>query len=379
MKNFTLSVIIYITIITLSLMYITQPLQPLFSKEFDVPIAKASFLTSIILLPLALAPIFYGYLLEKSSPKKILIFSLSCLGILQILISLVETYELFLGVRFLQALFIPAVLTTILTVLTRIDQQNIQKYVSIYVASGVVGGLAGRLFGGYFATVYSWQSAFLILGILVLLGAYLVSRLESSPRANLIKLTPRDILDHLQDRRYALLFFTVFILFFSFQAILNFLPFRAKELNPEIKESMIGLLYMGYAIGVVVSLLAGRITKWLGSKEIAIVFGLSIFALSTTLTLSSQFAWLIGSIFVLCAGMFIAHSILSSLTNSISPEKKGIVNGLYLAFYYAGGTIGSIAPGVIYKHFGWSAFALFIGGMLLFSASLFFCYRKLFR
>ncbi|MGP1449983.1 MAG: MFS transporter [Wolinella sp.] len=379
MKNFTLFVIIYVTIVTLSLMYITQPLQPLFSLEFDVPISKASLLTSIILLPLALAPIFYGYLLEKSSPKRILIFTLTTIGVLQLLLSFVDSYEPFLAIRFLQALLLPAVLTTILTVLTRIDQQNIQKYVSIYVASTVVGGFVGRVFGGYIATEYSWQTAFLILGFSTLFGALLISRLQSQSRVNIVKLMPRDIIAHLQDRRYALLFFTAFVIFFSFQAVLNFLPFRAKEIDPEITESMIGLLYIGYIIGVIVSLLATRITILIGGKERAITFGLLIFAFSTTMMIYESMSLLFGSIFVLCAGMFISHSILSSLTNSITPEKKGIVNGLYLAFYYAGGTIGSIAPGVVYKHFGWSAFVLCIGAILLFSAVLFFRFQKLFR
>lgn len=379
MKNLKLLTIIYISIITLSLMYITQPLQPLFAREFDVPLAKASLLTSAILLPLALAPIFYGYLLEKSSSKRLLLFSLTSLGALQIALAFVDSYEPFLTIRFLQALFIPAVLTTLLTVLTRIDPQNIQRYVSIYVASTVVGGLVGRLGGSYFATLYSWQIAFAALGVLVLLGAYLVSRLESSAPVALLKLTPRDIIESVKDPRYALLFFTVFILFFSFQGILNFLPFRAKELDPEIKDSLIGLLYLGYSVGVVVSILATPITRLFGSKERAILFGLLLFAFSTTLTLSPHLTHLIASVFVLCAGMFIAHSILSSLTNSLSNEKRGIVNGLYLAFYYSGGTVGSIAPGVLYKHFGWEVFALFIGAMLLLSSALFFRYQSILR
>ncbi len=379
MQRFTLAIIIYVTITTLSLMYVTQPLQPLFGAEFGVSLAKASLLTSIILFPLSLAPIFYGYLLESNSPKKILISSLIILGITQLLFPLVGSYEQFLLLRFLQALFIPAVITTILTILTRIDQQNVQKYIGIYVASGVVGGLFGRLFGGYMTSLYSWQAAFITLGISVLAGAYLISRLKTSAHVDVIKPTLHDLAGYLRDSRYILLFATAFVLFFSFQAILNFLPFRAKELAPEIKEGMIGLLYLGYIIGVAVSLLATKITRLLGSKENAITFGLLLYALSTVLMLNDEIAYLIGAVFVLCAGMFIAHTTLSSLTNSISSEKKGITNGLYLAFYYMGGTLGSIAPGIIYKHFGWDILILCVGALLLLFSVIFFKNKTLFQ
>ncbi|MGP1580818.1 MAG: MFS transporter [Wolinella sp.] len=379
MQRFTLVIIIYVTINTLSLMYITQPLQPLFGAEFGVSLTKASLLTSIIFLPLSLAPIFYGYLLESNSPKKILTSSLSILGIVQLILPIASSYEQFLSLRFLQALFIPAVITTILTILTRIDQQNVQKYIGIYVASGVVGGLLGRLLGGYMTSLYSWQVAFIILGISMLIGAYLISRLKTSARVDVIKPTLRDITSCLHDSRYILLFIMAFVLFFSFQAILNFLPFRAKELAPEIKEEVIGLLYLGLIIGVAVSLLATKITRMLGSKENAITFGLVLCALSTVLMLSDEIKHLIGAVFVLCAGMFITHTTLSSLTNSISSEKKGIINGFYLAFYYTGGTLGSIAPGIVYKHFGWGILALCIGALLLLFSGVFFRNKTLFQ
>jgi len=33
-----------------------------------------------------------------------------------------------------------------------------------------------------------------------------------------------------------------------------------------------------------------------------------------------------------------------------------VVNGIYLAFYYSGGVLGSYLPGFVYRCFGWSSF-----------------------
>lgn len=50
MKKKELFIIIYTITILLSVMYATQPLQPLLSNEFDVSIVKASSFTAVIML-----------------------------------------------------------------------------------------------------------------------------------------------------------------------------------------------------------------------------------------------------------------------------------------------------------------------------------------
>jgi YNFM family putative membrane transporter len=37
-------------------------------------------------------------------------------------------------------------------------------------------------------------------------------------------------------------------------------------------------------------------------------------------------------------------------------QNKGAVNGLYVAFYYGGGAVGSYLPGYAYRNFGWGGF-----------------------
>jgi YNFM family putative membrane transporter len=74
--------------------------------------------------------------------------------------------------------------------------------------------------------------------------------------------------------------------------------------------------------------------------------------------------------FIFCAGMFMAHSIASGYLNKLADSNKGVTNGLYVAFYYAGGTIGSILPGIVYENYNWQVFLIFIGS-IMFSTMLF--------
>jgi YNFM family putative membrane transporter len=80
------------------------------------------------------------------------------------------------------------------------------------------------------------------------------------------------------------------------------------------------------------------------------------------------------SMFVFCTGMFMAHSLLSGYINTLAKSKKGIANGVYISFYYLGGTIGSFAPGILYEHFGWS---VFLSSLILMVCGSIFCLRRL--
>lgn len=117
MKRSELLIIIYTITILLSVMYATQPLQPLLSKEFDVSIVKASSFTAVIMFFLAISPIFYGYILESVKTKKVLIIASITLFITNLSLSFVNSYELFLTIRTIEAMVIPAILTACMAVL----------------------------------------------------------------------------------------------------------------------------------------------------------------------------------------------------------------------------------------------------------------------
>jgi len=378
-KNYILFVVMLSAMVTISSLYITQPMQPLFMEEFGISIAQVTLFTSVVLLALAFAPIVYGYLLEKFDTRKVLFSSLCLIGVFQCLLCFARDYETFLSLRLLEALVIPAALTATLTTLMRLDAQNIQKYVSIYVAATVFGGVLSRVGGGFITSISSWQFTFAALGITTLIVAILSFRIPQSSQMTNAKITPKIILELLKDKRYAILYMGAFLVLFCFQGALNFMPFEIKALNPEITPAQIGFLYLGYIIGIITALLVERIKRFVGGDLKAIIVGFIIFGIAPLIMLVKNFWWLFFAVFVICVGMFIVHSVLSAFVNSISVEKKGITNGLYLAFYYTGGTIGTTMPSYLYNHFGWEVLCLFLSGILFLSAFIFYKMRLIFK
>ena len=98
-RHFSLIIIYVCTMLTLCTLYAAQPIQPLFEREFNLSRFEAVIFTTAIMLPLGFAPIFYGYILEMFSSKRLLKNSVLILGILELLFACSNTYSILLSIR----------------------------------------------------------------------------------------------------------------------------------------------------------------------------------------------------------------------------------------------------------------------------------------
>jgi len=371
-KN-ALYIIIYNIVVVLSVMYATQPLQPLLSKEFNINIVQSSLFTAVIMFWLALAPIFYGYILESVSAKKMLTISSIILFFTNLVLGFSDSFETFLLARCLEGLTVPAILTSSMTILANIDKKNIQFNMSIYVASTVFGGLLGRVMSGFIASEFGWRAVFFSLSFALLIGLVFIRNLNLDIETKMTKASIKDVMSILKDKRFALIYFTMFTVFFVFAGLLNLIPFRIKELFGDISESTIGLLYIGYGSGVVVALLSSRIVKHFGSEINSILIGGLFYMAMVVFFVSESLAVIFLMMFLLCIGMFTVHSVCTGLANTMQENNKGLTSGMYLTFYYIGGAVGSIVPAMIYSRFGWNVMLfVFLGSLFLVFLLLFF-------
>jgi len=354
MKKIDLFIVVYCIVIVLSVMYATQPLQPLLAKEFNISVIKASQFTAIIMLFLAISPIVYGYILEKVCAKKMLMYSSSILLITNIFLGLSNSYETFLFFRFCEALVVPAILTALMSILANIDKENIKYNMAIYVAATVLGGMIGRIFSGAIATSFSYEYVFYSLSLAIFISLFFVKKLKYEGDATLSKPSFSDITNILKDRRFVLVYLLMFCVFFVFAGVLNVLPFRLKDISSSINEFQISLLYLGYGMGILVSLLSKKIVRFFKTELNTILVGLLIFTVVNFFLVSDDVLFLFVMLFVFCIGMFTVHTMSTGLANSMKSEQKSLTSGMYLTFYYLGGAMGSFLPSIIYEHFGWN-------------------------
>lgn len=378
MNKKELLIIIYTITVLLSVMYATQPLQPLLANEFNISIVKASSFTAIIMLFLAISPIIYGYILEAVKTKTVLIFASLVLLVTNIALSFAKTYEIFLTIRTIEAIVVPAILTACMAILAS-DKENIKLNMSIYVVSTVFGGLVGRVFSGFIAEEFGWRVVFFSLSFALLLGLLFIKNLNFEGDTNLVKPKLKDITNILKDKRFIIIYSLMFTIFFVFAGLLNILPFRIKEQVPDVSETQIGLLYLGYGMGIIVSLSIHKIVKFFKKELWAIIAGIIIFIISTTMFLSTNALFLFSVVFLFCVGMFIVHTVSTRIANSLKASQKALTSGMYLSFYYIGGAVGSIIPSIIYAKFTWEITIYMFISLLLFILIIIYINRRLFN
>jgi YNFM family putative membrane transporter len=135
-------------------------------------------------------------------------------------------------------------------------------------------------------------------------------------------------------------------------------------------------MYFGYVMGILVSLNVRRIISLFGSETKVALCGLFLYIVGICGFMIPDHRAMFFAMFVFCTGMFMAHSLLSGYVNTLAKNKKGIANGVYISFYYLGGTIGSFAPGILYEHFGWN---VFLYSLIVVVCGAIVCIRRLQR
>jgi YNFM family putative membrane transporter len=356
-----LAIVVYCTIVGFAVLYTTQPLLPLLAEQWHRPIGDTALLTTATMIPLALGPLMYGYVLEHVSTKHMLTASFSVLTLAQFALGLGPDYPVFLLLRTIQGLMLPAVFTALMTYSSAAGgQEKTRRNITIYIAATILGGYCGRVLTGLLTDLINWQAAFLFWAFAALVATWLTTRLASDPRLRLGKVHLAEIRELARRPIYAEGLASAFLLFFVFAAVLNFLPFHMRDNDPGISQSAIALVYTGYLVGVAIALGSLRLIHLFGGERRTLVAGSLVYLLGTAAFAlpGNQLAYV--TMLVFAAGMFTLHSVLSAFLNHLETERKGLINGLYVSAYYTGGAMGSYFPGFIYQYIGWPAFVAFM-------------------
>ena len=350
------------TVFAYVVLYSPQPLLPFLATTFGVTKSHAALLITVTMLPMSIAPLSYGYLLESLSAPKLLRWAMFFLAITVAGFACAGSFNMLLVVRFLQGLLLPAALTSIMTYLSATAQAaSIQRIMSWYVTATIMGGFLGRLVAGGVATYLHWRLFFAVLAALLLVCFYLLKYLEveevqvHAARPNLTTLV-----EVIKTGNTALVLLSVICLFFVFVALLNFLPFRLAGLRKGASELFTAFMYSGYLMGAIASLAAGRLVRRLGGETNAMIVGFICYSGAIIVALIPNEWVLFVALFLFCGSMFFVHTIAAAVVNKNSMRNRGIVNGLYVACYYGGGVLGSYLPGFVYERYGWTIFVLML-------------------
>ena len=364
-----LMVALIATVIAFSTLYIPQPMLPLLAREFGVSAGEAGLLMTVAMLPLALAPVFYGYILQAIPAKLMLIAALFLLALNQACFYFAAEFWHLLLLRLGQGLLLPAIFTALMTYCASMaPRASVRRAMGYYIGATILGGFGGRLAGGIFASVFDWRIAFVVIGAAQLLPLLLLIRVDADADINFARLDPGSVSRVLRRPNYRFMFAALASVFFVFSGILNLVPFHLQDIDPGATPLLISMLYLGYLIGVPVSFFSDSIGRRFADDRGGLLLGLAVHGFGLVMLLFVAYQGLLLMMFFLAGGFFLIHALLSGLANHLAEEHKGVVNGLYVSIYYLSGALGSWLPGYLYDGVGWDGMLYLFIAILGFSA-----------
>lgn len=349
-------------------MYITQPILPLLSSEFGIAPATAGLSVSAVVLAIAVSSSAYGPLADTLGRKPVMVWSAALLAVPTLLCAFAPSFSFLLLFRTLQGLLIPGLTAVAVAYIgDRSDPHALGGIVGGFIAASVAGGLVGRVGSGLITDLYSWPAAFVCFGALTLLGALGMAAALPPGRAPVRVHWARayaDMFRHFRDRRLVGAFMIGGALFFGFIGVFTYLPYYLTRPPFNLPTALVSSAYLVYLAGVITSPLAGRLsTRY--SRRVIMGAGLVLALLGAAGTLVQALPVILLSLVVLVIGMFAAQGTAPAYVNATARQGKGGANALYLAFYYAGATFGSVLPGYALQGFGWPGVVATCTAMLL--------------
>ena len=347
------------TVCVYSNIYVTQPILPLLSREFGVRPATAGLTISVVVLMIALASIPYGSLSDAVGRKPVMVTSLFLLAVPTLLCAAAPSFRALLFFRALQGALIPGVTAVAVAYLgDHFSPAELGPRVGGWIAASVAGGLTGRVVSGLLADWTNWRFPFLLFGVLTLAGAAGVAR--ELPRAGApsprLRVAWGELFAHFRNRRLVGAFLIGGAVFFCFIGVFTYLPYYLTAPPFRLSTAFVSSIYLVYVAGIFTSIVSGRLSFRLGGRVVMAV-GLAIAAAGVAGTLVRSVPLIVGSLVVLCVGMFTVQSTAPAFVNANASQAKGAAGALYVSFYYVGATFGSVLPGLAWQVWGWPGVA----------------------
>lgn len=161
-------VLLWTTFAAFAALYGPQPLLPVIQQHFGVGSQSASLLMTLAILPLGLAPVCYGYILNLCSTRRLLQLTTALCALVLLAASFTTAFWQLLALRTLTGLLVPAILLALMTHISlHSRQESLQRAMAIYTTTTMFGAFLGRIGSGFITSWLGWQAAFLTYALLL--------------------------------------------------------------------------------------------------------------------------------------------------------------------------------------------------------------------
>ncbi|MBK7862918.1 MAG: MFS transporter [Archangiaceae bacterium] len=337
-------------------LYATQPLLPHLEKLLHLSKAQVGLTVSASTGAIALSAPLVGALADRFSRKRVIVSALWALAASTLLAATADGLDALLVWRFLQGVAIAAVYVVAITYLAEeVEPRAMGRALSLFVAGNVVGGFAGRFLAGLVTAATRWEHAFVVLGLLNVLGAT-VTALFLPPSRHVRAHQPAPLVEGLRfvTRPPVLATFaTGFTVLFSLVAAFSYVGFHLSAAPFELGTASLSLLFSVYLVGALVTPFAGPAIDRFGSRAV-LRLALLCGAAGGGLTLVPHLAAIIFGLAVLCSSLFVCQAAaMNQLRQLAVAPYRTLASGFYVTAYYLGGSAAGVVPALTWQRLEW--------------------------
>jgi YNFM family putative membrane transporter len=354
-------------------LFAPQPLLPMLAREFRVSAAAISLVVTVSTLAVAFSAPFAGSVADRFGRKRVIVPAAFLLAVPTLLTATATSFGQLLFWRFLQGIFTPGIFAVIIAYINEEWEVGAGAATAAYVTGTVIGGFSGRAMAAMVASHASWRWAFVTLGTMNVLGAFAIRAWLPAGRHFRRARTGASVggamLRHLKNPRLVATYAVGFCVMFSLLGTFTYINFYLAAPPFGLSTAALGLLFVVYLVGAIVTPVAGRVIDRMGHR-FALVAAFTGGAAGICLTLVHSLPVVMLGLTLTCTGVFIANSAGSSYVGSAATESRAAAVGLYVTFYYLGGSAGSAVPGFFWSRSGWPACVALIVAVQLLTISL---------
>lgn len=337
--------------------YDTQPLLPYLQRLYHTSEIAVSFTVSATILAVALTAPFIGLLAESVGRKKVIVPSLYALTVPTMLAATSQNLHQLIFWRFMQGIFVPGVIVVMMAYIgEEFGGAYVGRAMASYITGTVLGGFGGRFISGMVAHHLDWRDAFLVIGVVNLAGAIMVQRwlpiAKNFVRAEAVRHSLTHAKDHLWNPRLLAVFGMGFAALFCLVGTFTYANFYLAAAPYHLNSAQLGSIFFVYLFGLIVTPLSGRSLDHYGIRVTSMI-GFGFAAVGLLLTLVHSLPVIIVGLALASSGVFIYQAVGTVQTGVVAGKARSSAAGLYVTFYYIGGSLGATITGWTWVAGGW--------------------------
>ncbi|MGW1259758.1 MFS transporter [Streptomyces sp. NPDC002513] len=343
---------------TFALLYSTQALLPLVSRDFGVTASAASWTVSAATGGLALFVLPMSALSERFGRRTLMTASLAVAVTVGLLVPFAPSLGALIALRAVQGAALaglPASATAYLA--EEVSPKALITAIGLFVAGNSVGGMSGRIITGWVAQEWGWRVSVGTIGVIAVACAVAFRLLLPAPKhftpgSLRPRVLARTVRDHLANPLLCRLYAIGALFMMVFGGVYTVIGYRLTEQPFGLPQGIIGSIFLVYLVGTVSASTAGRLVSRLGRRGALYLAGGTTTA-GLLLSLASSLPLVLLGLVLITAGFFAGHAVASSAVSHTAQQGRAQASALYQSSYYIGSSTGSTVGAVAFHAGGW--------------------------